>query len=129
MSTNGTSVQRYVVKIGVVFLLFSHSVKTVNRNWDWENDRVLFSSAVKVTKQSAKMWDFIGTTNYKGGDLPLAEAAFRKAIEVEPQYTPAYGGIVRLLKKVERFEEAIEVRKIGKIIILCYNINFRYKGV
>ena len=124
MSTNGTSVQRYAVKIGVMFLLFSHSVKSFSRNWDWENDHMLFSSAVKVTKQSAKMWDFFGIESNNGGDLPLAEAAFKKAIEVEPLYTPAYRNLVRLLKKVERFEEAIEVRNIGgnHYIMLQYKI-------
>ena len=122
MSTNGTSVQRNAVKIGLVFLLFSHSVKTFNRNWDWENDHTLFSSGLKVTKKSAKMWDFVAIDNYKSGDLPLAEAAFRKAIELEPLYTPAYGSIVRLLKKEQRFEEAIEVRNIKQIIMLQYKI-------
>ena len=123
MSTNRSSVQKNAVKIGLVFLLFSHSVKTFNRNWDWENDHVLFSSALKVTQQSAKMCDFFGGTNYlSGGDLLLAEAALRRAIELEPQYTPAYGNIVRLLKKERRFEEAIAVRNIKQIIMLQYKI-------
>ena len=77
---------------------------------------MLFSSALKVTKQSAKSWDYFGGTIFwNGGDLVLAEAALRRALKLEPQYTPAYSNLVRLLKKEGKFEDAIEVRSIKLI--------------
>ncbi|MBN3326737.1 TMTC3 protein, partial [Atractosteus spatula] len=36
--------------LGVAILLASHAVKTVHRNWDWESEYTLFTSALKVYK-------------------------------------------------------------------------------
>lgn len=37
-------------------LLTTHAVKTFNRNWDWESEYTLFTSALKVTKQMAYLF-------------------------------------------------------------------------
>ena len=107
--TSNSKIWTTLAKIGIVCLLASHSVKTVTRNWDWETNLSLFTAGLKVSKTSAKMWEFVGNTYYKSGNNTMAEALFRKSIEVEPLFTPPRVGLVRLLRNEERVEEAIEV--------------------
>ena len=113
MTTN--KVAKKATVVGLIFLLSSHSVKTYHRNWDWDNNSILFTSALRVSTHSAKMWDFVGTNYHKRGNITLAEAAFRRSMEVEPLYTPAYVNLIRLLKREQRYEEAIEVNKLHEL--------------
>ena len=100
-----------VTKLGIVYLLLTQSFKTYTRNWDWKDNLTLFSSALRVSKTSAKMWNFVGNTYLKAGNTSLAEPFFVKSIEVEPLFTPAHVNMVRVLKRKKKFEEAIEVRQ------------------
>ena len=66
------------------------------------------------------MWHFLGNTYYKNGNRTLAGPFFRKAIEVEPLFTSGYVGMVRVLKREEKYMEAIEVRQfLAYVCALC----------
>ena len=99
-----------IAKFGIIYLLVTQSIKTYTRNWDWKDNFTLFSSALRVSKTNAKMWNSLGNTYFKAGNTSLAEPFLRKSIEVEPLFTLAHVSMVRVLNKQERFEEAIEVR-------------------
>ena len=64
------------------------------------------------------MWNFVGNTHFKAGNISLAEPYHRKALEVEPQFAPAHVSLVRILKREGRFEEAIVVRNRFFIALL-----------
>ena len=107
--SNTTQTNKFLTKTLILFLLCTQSLKTYTRNYDWEDNLTLFSSALKVSKTSAKMWNFVANTHFKTGNYSMAEPLFKKAIEVEPLYVPAHINLVRIMKKMEGFNEAIEV--------------------
>ena len=44
-------------------LLLASGVRTHLRNWDWENEEVLFRAAQKVRHANADVhWDYVGLT-------------------------------------------------------------------
>ncbi|CAI8016956.1 Protein O-mannosyl-transferase TMTC3, partial [Geodia barretti] len=97
-----------LAKIVLIFLLLAQSFKTLSRNFEWKDNVMLFTSALRVSQTSAKMWNFVGNTHFKAGNNTLPEPYFRKSLEVEPLFPPAHINLVRILKRQKRFEEAIE---------------------
>ena len=98
-----------LTKSTIIFLLLTLSMKTYTRNWDWENNLTLFTSALKISKTSAKMWDSIGSTYHKTGSSTLAKSLFLKTLEIEPLYVSAHINLVRVLKAENNYSAAIEV--------------------
>ena len=59
-------------------LLISNSLKTINRNRDWENEETLFKSGLIVNP--AKSYSNLGNIMYGKGNAVVAEAVFKEAI-------------------------------------------------
>ncbi|MEQ2159799.1 hypothetical protein GOODEAATRI_026973, partial [Goodea atripinnis] len=68
--------------IGV--LLTTHAVKTFNRNWDWESEYTLFTSALKVNKNNAKLWNNVGHALENQNNYAMALRYFLQATRVQP---------------------------------------------
>ncbi|CAH8627608.1 unnamed protein product [Heterobilharzia americana] len=66
-----------LVIIGFVF-------KTIQRNTDWSNEYNLFTSALKVNPNNAKMWNNVGHSLEAEGKFAEALGYFRKAVDVQP---------------------------------------------
>ncbi|CAH8870233.1 unnamed protein product [Trichobilharzia szidati] len=58
--------------------------KTVHRNNDWNNEYSLFTSALKVNPNNAKMWNNVGHSLEAEGKFSEALGYFRKAVDVQP---------------------------------------------
>ncbi|KAF3855244.1 hypothetical protein F7725_023299 [Dissostichus mawsoni] len=65
-------------------LLATHAVKTFKRNWDWESEYTLFTSALKVNKNNAKLWNNVGHALENQNNYDTALRYFLQATRVQP---------------------------------------------
>lgn len=63
--------------------------------------------AVKLNARSARAYFFLGQANYRSSFLPEAEAAFKKAIEIQPGFGPARLMLANVYTKQERWPEVL----------------------
>ncbi|KAK7881894.1 hypothetical protein WMY93_030303 [Mugilogobius chulae] len=68
----------------MVLLLTTHAVKTFHRNWDWESEYTLFTAALKVNKNNAKLWNNVGHALENQNNYAMALRYFLQATRVQP---------------------------------------------
>ncbi|XP_029290183.1 protein O-mannosyl-transferase TMTC3 [Cottoperca gobio] len=90
--------------IGV--LLTTHAVKTFNRNWDWESEYTLFTSALKVNKNNAKLWNNVGHALENQNHYVKALQYFLQATRVQPDDIGAHMNVGRTYKNLNNSKEA-----------------------
>lgn len=91
-----------------VAVLVGLSLLTVQQNTHWRNERALWSHAVVVNPDSkGALWSQ-GKTLVQAGDLPQAQAAFARVLEIDRFYVHAY---LELAKIQERQGDLAEARK------------------
>ncbi|MBI5218287.1 MAG: hypothetical protein HY958_05085 [Bacteroidia bacterium] len=89
-----------LIAILLFIILFSYSIKTISRNFDWKNDFTLFTNDVKVSSNSAKSNCSAGgkliEEAIKPGNeamrkeyLELALQYLKKSVEIHPPYSDA----------------------------------------
>ena len=98
--------------IKFLFLLFiMFSMKTLHRNRDWKNNYTLFESAIRTTPNNAKMLNFHATAHLlPDGEFFLAGKLYHHLLDVEPRYVRGYRALGAFLKRLEIYNESIEVR-------------------
>ena len=96
------------IQAAIFLLLFSHSIKTVNRNTKWLSGKSLYIEALKLNKYDGLMYSNLG---YSLEDTApqLAEDAHRLAIELTPNYSQPFRNYGALLMKQHRYNEAEQV--------------------
>jgi tetratricopeptide (TPR) repeat protein len=101
-----------------LILIFSFSLKSINRNMVWRNDYTLFTTDVKTSSNSAKILNAAGgallTEGEKLSDVEerkqlanKAEEYLIKAIEIHPTYGSAYLLLGNAYFYQEKYEKAI----------------------
>ncbi|XP_041651499.1 protein O-mannosyl-transferase TMTC3 [Cheilinus undulatus] len=101
--------------IGV--LLATHAVKTFNRNWDWESEYTLFTSALKVNKNNAKLWNNVGHALENQNNYARALRYFLQATRVQPDDIGAHMNVGRTYKNLNRSREAEEAYLVAKSLM------------
>ncbi|KAK0135687.1 Transmembrane and TPR repeat-containing protein 3 [Merluccius polli] len=101
--------------IGV--LLATHAVKTFNRNWDWESEYTLFTSALKVNKNNAKLWNNVGHALENQNNYERALRYFLQATRVQPDDIGAHMNVGRTYKNLNMSKEAEEAYLIAKSLM------------
>uniref|UniRef100_A0A8C5G510 Protein O-mannosyl-transferase TMTC3 n=1 Tax=Gouania willdenowi TaxID=441366 RepID=A0A8C5G510_GOUWI len=101
--------------IGV--LLTTHAVKTFNRNWDWESEYTLFTSALKVNKNNAKLWNNVGHALENQNEYAKALQYFLQATRVQPDDIGAHMNVGRTYKNLNRSKEAEEAYLVAKSLM------------
>ncbi|KAG8439538.1 hypothetical protein GDO86_005660 [Hymenochirus boettgeri] len=107
-------------KLSWIFLalvLFTHAIKTFNRNWDWESEYTLFMSALKVNKNNAKLWNNVGHALENEKNYARALRFFKKATEVQPDDIGAHMNVGRTYKNLNRSKEAEESYLTAKALM------------
>ncbi|XP_044136428.1 protein O-mannosyl-transferase TMTC3 isoform X2 [Bufo gargarizans] len=107
-------------KLSWIFLalvLFTHAVKTFNRNWDWESEYTLFMSALKVNKNNAKLWNNVGHALENEKNYAKALKFFKQATHVQPDDIGAHMNVGRTYKNLNRSKEAEESYLIAKSLM------------
>ncbi|XP_038856364.1 protein O-mannosyl-transferase TMTC3-like [Salvelinus namaycush] len=101
-------------------LLTTHTVKTFNRYWDWESEYTLFTSALKVNKNNATLWNNVGHALENQNNYEKALRYFLQATCVQPDDIGAhmnvgsdvtYNVTYKNLNKSKEAEEAYLVAK------------------
>lgn len=72
----------------------------------WQNDRTLFSQAVRVVPDNWLAYNNLGTALRGRGDHEASIAAIRKALAVRPHYAAGYNNLGNTLMATGAYEEA-----------------------
>lgn len=101
----------------MAILLATHALKTFNRNWDWESEYTLFTSALKVNKNNAKLWNNVGHALENQNNYERALKYFLQATSVQPDDIGAHMNVGRTYKNLNRTKEAEEAYLIAKSLM------------
>lgn len=77
----------YIVLIVIIVLL---GFRTILRNFDWVDADTLYLSMEHISYNDPKTHNNLGDVYGRRGDFVKSEAAFKKAIELKPNYGDAY---------------------------------------
>ena len=91
------------------FVCLAFAARTYARNFDWEDDRSLWSSTVKASPESARPHYNLGSTLAgMPGQLPQAIAEYRAALRIRPNHPDAHYNLANALTHIPgRSPEAI----------------------
>jgi tetratricopeptide (TPR) repeat protein len=64
---------------------------------------------IEEVPESANPWLLLGNLNLAAQDVSAAEAAYRKAVELEPRSTSGYQMLVQICAATDRLPEAVEL--------------------
>ncbi|XP_062856825.1 protein O-mannosyl-transferase TMTC3 [Trichomycterus rosablanca] len=98
-------------------LLMTHAVKTFYRTWDWESEYTLFTSALKVNKNNAKLWNNVGHALENLNDYETALKYFLQATRVQPDDIGAHMNVGRTYKNLDRSKDAEEAYLVAKSLM------------
>ncbi|CAL8359015.1 unnamed protein product [Lota lota] len=98
-------------------LLATHAVKTFNRNWDWESEYTLFTSALKVNKNNAKLWNNVGHALENQNNYERALRYFLQATRVQPDDIGAHMNVGRTYKNLNMSKEAEDAYLVAKSLM------------
>ncbi|XP_036373886.1 protein O-mannosyl-transferase TMTC3 isoform X2 [Megalops cyprinoides] len=101
----------------MALLLVTHAVKTFNRNWDWESEYTLFTSALKVNKNNAKLWNNVGHALENQNNYERALRYFLQATRVQPDDIGAHMNVGRTYKNLNRTKEAEDAYMVAKSLM------------
>ncbi|XP_016886467.1 transmembrane and TPR repeat-containing protein 3 isoform X3 [Cynoglossus semilaevis] len=98
-------------------LLATHTMKTFNRNWDWESEYTLFTSALKVNKNNAKLWNNVGHALENQYSYATALRYFLQATRVQPDDIGAHMNVGRTYKNLNKSKEAEDAYLVAKSLM------------
>uniref|UniRef100_A0A8C8RJF8 Protein O-mannosyl-transferase TMTC3 n=1 Tax=Pelusios castaneus TaxID=367368 RepID=A0A8C8RJF8_9SAUR len=111
------SVLRKLSWVCLSVVLFTHALKTLHRNWDWESEYTLFMSALKVNKNNAKLWNNVGHALENEKNFERALRFFIQATQVQPDDIGAHMNVGRTYKNLNKTKEAEESYMIAKSLM------------
>src|SRR5690606_8718628 len=71
----------------------------------------LMTQVVEIDEGDFIAWAYLGTLYFEQKDLANADAAYRKALEKNPEYTPAWVNVGKLRIAQKQYEAAVEILK------------------
>jgi len=93
----------FVLAIVAVLL----SVRTVDRNMDWQTADKLWIATAKTSPSDPKTHNNLGDVYSREGDYKMAESEFELATKLNPNYADAYHNLGLTQYKMGEFEKAI----------------------
>jgi tetratricopeptide (TPR) repeat protein len=96
-----------VIAVSLV-LLAASSLRTAWRNPVWKDNATLALHDTRVMPRSAKLHAGAGIALHDRGDVVEAEAAYRRALEIYPDYAQMHYNLGTLLQQQSRNGEAVE---------------------
>lgn len=90
----------------LVCLLILSAARTVERNWDWQNEEALYRSGITVNP--AKAWSNLGNVLSSQGRTREAENAYRKALTYRTNMADTHYNLGILLAERQQYSEAIK---------------------
>lgn len=82
------------------------AMRTIQRNFEWLNEETLFTSALDVCPNNAKVHYNIAKIAADRSNKQLALDEYKKAIKLNPEYEQAMNNLANLLREAKQFEKA-----------------------
>jgi tetratricopeptide (TPR) repeat protein len=101
----------------VCLLLLSHSIKTYNRNNEWESEYSIFMSGLRVNRRNAKLFNNVGHALEGEGKYKEALNYFHAAVRVQQDDVGAYINVGRTYNHLKMFKEAEEAYLKAKSLL------------
>ena len=100
---------RRVARAALAVVTLALAARTYARNWDWQDDASLWTSAVEARPKSARPHYNLGIELERiPGRLPEAIAEYQAALGIEPDFAEARGNLANALAQTPgRLEEAL----------------------
>lgn len=102
-----------IITVISLSLLVFYSVQTYSRNSGWRSDVALWGSELSLHPQSSFIQNKLGLAYYKTGLVENAEESFRKTLEIDPGFAPAYHNLARLLIDTKRAGEGKQLLNLA----------------
>jgi protein O-mannosyl-transferase len=112
--------ERYSKKIlwcCMAAFLFSHAVKTWNRNLDWESEYSIFLSGLRVNKRNAKLFNNVGHALESDGKFHEALKYFQAAVNVQRDDIGGWINVGRTYNHLKEYKEAEEAYLTAKSLL------------
>ena len=88
-----------------------NELESLTKSSHWMNLIQRCLELIEQDERSPIVWNFLGIAQRAKGLPLLAEAAHRRAIELDPGFFAAYTNLGNVLKDLERYDEAVDVQK------------------
>lgn len=93
----------YFALISVLILM---SIKTYDRNKDWETDIALYRSGVRMNPTNVKMYSNYGLELKNRGERAAAKSVYEEALKIEPTYSEAMFNLGNVYSDEGKLEDA-----------------------
>ncbi|XP_076343835.1 protein O-mannosyl-transferase Tmtc3-like isoform X2 [Tachypleus tridentatus] len=90
----------------LVFVLLTHSFKTMTRNLDWESEYTIFMAGLRVNRQNAKLYNNVGHALESQENFKEALQYFIKASRAQPDDIGAHINVGRTFNNLQQYDEA-----------------------
>lgn len=97
---------KYLIKLTLIFLLMTHTLKSYQRNNDWRNEYTLFMSGVHVNDRNAKLFNNVGHALENEGRYQEALAYFQQAVHIQEDDIGAHINVGRTYNNLKMYDEA-----------------------
>ena len=101
---------KLIVAASLSYLILTQSIKTLHRNRDWKSSITIYKSGVKLNPHNALMMNNLGLHYAMQDNFTYAAQIYRTTISLSPDYMSGYYNYGKLMKMVEQYELAEEVR-------------------
>jgi len=108
---------KYIGYVLIAVLLCSYSVRTIYRNFDWKDNKTLFTKTIKLSPDSSLLNHIMGNEMVKEELFDLAMKYYNKALELNPYSYASYNnmGVIyfkkgEIEKAIKKFDEALAVK-------------------
>lgn len=109
---------RYCFLVTLMMLIASHSLRTIVRNQDWQNEFNLYTSGIKVNPANAKLYNNAGHVFEANKQYDQALNYFLNATLIQPDDLGAFLNVGRTLVNLNRHAEAEKYFMKAKDLLL-----------
>lgn len=95
-----------VAVAGIVLMVCAYGLLSAQRNRDYRNPLTLWQATVATDPLNVLAWSLLGNAYVVEGDLQLAEASYRKALRLSPDFADGLNVYAHMLYAQGRYAEA-----------------------
>jgi tetratricopeptide (TPR) repeat protein len=95
-----------VLAVVLVAVVAAFAVRTVTRNMDWKTDEILFAKTAEAAPNSYRALLGVGMAHQRHGRTQQAIEAYKKALEIKPDYADALSNLAGIYAQQRNIDEA-----------------------